>query len=66
VRTPRGDWEIVTETGRANVGVVLDAAHFYGGGGLLSEIDQLDPARILAFHLDDLEDVPKEDITSLS
>jgi hypothetical protein len=35
----------------------------YGGGGLLSELDQLDPARIFAFHLDDLEDVPKEDIT---
>jgi 2-keto-myo-inositol isomerase len=63
VRTPRGAWEIVAKTERANVGLVLDAAHFYGGGGLLSEIDQLDPDRIFAFHLDDLEDVPKEDIT---
>ena len=63
VRTPRGAWEIVQKTGRDNVGLVIDAAHFYGSGGLLSEIDQLDPARIFAFHLDDLEDVPKEDIT---
>jgi len=63
VRTPRGAWEIVQKTGRDNVGLVIDAAHFYGGGGLLSEIDQLDPARIFAFHLDDLEDVPKEEIS---
>jgi 2-keto-myo-inositol isomerase len=63
VRTPRGAWEIVGKTGRDNVGLVVDAAHFYGGGGLLSEIDQLDPAHIFTFHLDDLEDVPKEEIS---
>ncbi len=45
------------------MGLVFDAAHFHGGGGLLSEIDQLDPDRIFAFHLDDLEDTPKEEIT---
>jgi 2-keto-myo-inositol isomerase len=63
VRTPRGAWEIVQKTGRDNVGLVIDAAHFYGGGGLLSELDAIDPAYIFAFHVDDLEDVPKEDIT---
>jgi 2-keto-myo-inositol isomerase len=63
VRTPRGAWEIVQETRRDNVGMVFDAAHFFGGGGLLSEIDRLDPERIFAFHLDDLEDTPKEDVT---
>ncbi len=63
VRTPRGAWEIVKETGRDNVGLVLDAAHFYAGGGLLSEIELLDPGRIFAFHLDDLEDIPKEEIS---
>ncbi|MFQ5854774.1 MAG: sugar phosphate isomerase/epimerase family protein [Anaerolineae bacterium] len=63
VRTPRGAWEIVQKTGRDNVGLVIDCAHVYGGGGLLSEIESLDPARIFAFHLDDLEDVPKEAIT---
>jgi 2-keto-myo-inositol isomerase len=63
VRTPRGAWEIVRKTGRDNVGLVVDAAHFYGGGGLLSELDAIDPAHIFAFHLDDLEDVPKEEIT---
>ena len=63
VRTPRGAHEIVCKTDRGNVGMVLDAAHFFGGGGLLSEIDALDPASIYAFHLDDLEDGPKEAIS---
>jgi 2-keto-myo-inositol isomerase len=63
VRTPRGAWEIVSQTGRDNVGLVVDAAHFYTGGGLLSEVDLLDPAYIFAFHVDDLEDIPKEEIS---
>jgi len=63
VRTPRAAFEIVKQVARDNVGLTLDAAHFYGGGGRLSEIDQLDPQSIYAFHLDDLEDTPKEAIT---
>jgi 2-keto-myo-inositol isomerase len=63
VRTPRAAAEIVQATDRTNVGMTVDAAHFFGGGGLLDELDALDPARIFAFHLDDLEDTPKEAIT---
>jgi len=63
VRTPRGAWEIVQKTGRDNVGLVVDCAHLYGGGGLFNEIDGLDPAHVFTFHLDDLEDLPKEAIT---
>ena len=63
VRTPRAAFEIVQKVDRDNVGMTIDAAHFYAGGGLLSELDQLDPRRIFAFHLDDLEDTPKEAIT---
>ena len=63
VRTPRGAWEIVRATDRPNVGVGFDAAHFYGGGGGNAEIALLDPAQIFTFHLDDLEDLPKEAIT---
>lgn len=63
VRTLRGAWEIVQKAGRDNVGLVVDCAHVYGGGGPLAEIDSLDPARIFTLHLDDLEDVPKEAIT---
>lgn len=63
VRTPRTAWEIVQKTGCDNVGMTVDCAHFYGGGGLISELDELDPARIFALHLDDLEDTPKEAIS---
>jgi 2-keto-myo-inositol isomerase len=63
VRTPRAAFEIIQKCERDNVGLTIDAAHFYGGGGLISELDQLDPERIFAFHLDDLEDTPKEAIS---
>jgi 2-keto-myo-inositol isomerase len=63
VRTPRAAYEIIQECDRANLGLTVDAAHFYGGGGLISELAALDPERIFAFHLDDLEDTPKEAIT---
>lgn len=63
VRTPRGAWEIVQRTGRDNVGLVVDCAHLWGGGGLFDEIEMVDPAHIFTFHLDDLEDLPKEAIT---
>ena len=63
VRTPRAAFEIIQKCERDNVGMTVDAAHFYGGGGLISELSQLDPERIFAFHLDDLEDTPKEAIS---
>ena len=63
VRTPRAAFEIITRVDRNNLGLTVDAAHLYTGGGLLSELDQLDPKRIFAFHLDDLEDMPKEAMT---
>lgn len=63
VRTPRAAQAIIQEVARDNVGLTIDTAHFYGGGGLLSELDQLDPRQIFAFHLDDLEDTPKEAIS---
>lgn len=39
-----------------------DFAHLWGGG-LFDEINQVDPVHIFSFHLDDLEDLPKEAIT---
>ena len=63
VRTPRAAFEIIRAAGRDNVGMTVDAAHFYAGGGLPEELDALDPARIFALHLDDVEDTPKEAIT---
>jgi 2-keto-myo-inositol isomerase len=62
VRTPRAAFEIIQNVERDNIGLTIDAAHLYGGGGLMSELDQLDPERIFAFHLNDLEDTAKEAI----
>ncbi len=62
VRTPRAAFEIIQNVDRDNIGLTIDAAHLYGGGGLISELDQLDPERIFAFHLNDLEDTAKEAI----
>jgi 2-keto-myo-inositol isomerase len=63
VRTPRAGLAIIQQVDRDNVGLTIDAAHFYGGGGLMSELEQLDPRQIFAFHLDDLEDTSKEAIS---
>lgn len=63
VRTPRGAMEIIQKAGRDNIGMVVDACHFYIGGGLLGEIEQLDPKYIYTFHLDDTEDTSKEEYT---
>ncbi len=60
IRTPRAAWEIIQEVDLKNVGMAFDTAHFYGGGGSLQELAQVDPARIFAYHLNDLEDLPKE------
>ena len=56
VRTLRGAWEIVQETVRPNVGLVVDCVHIYVGGGLIEEIDDIDSNYLFTFHLDDLED----------
>jgi 2-keto-myo-inositol isomerase len=63
VRTARAGYEIVRQVGMANVGQVLDACHFYGAGSQMDEIDRLDPRSVFIFHLDDVEDLPKEAIT---
>src|SRR5574340_71049 len=63
VRTLRGAAEIVEKCDRANVGLTIDAAHFYAGGSRMDEIDRIDAQRIFAFHLDDLEDTPLEAIS---
>ena len=63
VRTPRAAREIVQKVGRENVGMVIDTAHFYAGGGLMRELEALQGDKIFALHLDDCEDTPKEAIT---
>jgi 2-keto-myo-inositol isomerase len=62
VRTLEACWEIVAETGRDNVGLVIDTCHFYAGGSSLAAIERTDPRKIFIFHINDVEERPKETI----
>ncbi|UCC61781.1 MAG: sugar phosphate isomerase/epimerase [Anaerolineae bacterium] len=62
VRTLAQCWEIVKETQRANVGLVIDTCHFYAGGSELSSIRQVEPQKVFIFHINDVEDRPPETI----
>lgn len=62
VRTLAQCWEIVRETDRANVGLVIDTCHFYAGRSELRTIEQLDPLKILIFHINDVEERPLDTI----
>jgi 2-keto-myo-inositol isomerase len=62
VRTLEQCWEIVRETDRNNIGLVLDTCHFYGGGSAVAAIRDVDPTKILIFHINDVEDRPRETI----
>ena len=54
--------EIVRETARPNVGLVIDSFHFYAGGSTIESIDALDPERLFIFHINDAEDRPREQL----
>jgi 2-keto-myo-inositol isomerase len=62
VRTLGQCWEIVDETARPNIGLVIDTCHFYAGGSELQSIEQVDPSKILIFHINDVEERPKDSI----
>lgn len=55
--------EIVEEVDRENVGLVLDTFHFYAGNSSFEAIDALDPEKLFIFHINDAEDLPKEELT---
>src|SRR5215216_7956581 len=54
--------EIVREAGREELGLVIDSFHFYAGGSTFEMIDALDPELIQIFHINDAEDLPREQL----
>ena len=54
--------EIVREVGCENLGVVIDSFHFYAGGSTFDMIDALDPKLIQIFHINDAEDLPRDQL----
>jgi len=52
----------VLRVNRENVGVVIDSFHFYTGGSTIESIGALDPDRLFIFHINDAEDLPREQL----
>ena len=55
--------EIVSRVGRKSVGNVLDTFHFYAGNSSYQAIDRMDQEKLFIFHINDAEDLPKEQLT---
>lgn len=54
--------EIVGKVGRDELGLVIDSFHFYAGGSTVEMIEALDPKLIQIFHINDAEDLPREQL----
>ena len=54
--------EIVREAKRDNLGLVIDSFHFYAGNSTVDMIEALDPEMIHIFHINDAEDLPREQL----
>jgi 2-keto-myo-inositol isomerase len=55
--------EIVEKVDRENIGNVLDTFHFYAGNSSFESIDSMRPEKLFIFHINDAEDLPKEQLT---
>lgn len=55
--------EIVEKVNRKNIGNVLDTFHFYAGNSTFEAIDSMKPKKLFIFHINDAEDLPKEELT---
>lgn len=54
--------KIVEKLGRKNVGNVIDTFHFYAGNSTMEAIDTMRPEKLFIFHVNDSEDLPKEQL----
>ena len=55
--------EIVEKVNRTNIGNVLDTFHFYAGNSSFEAIDSMKPEKLFIFHINDAENLPKEQLT---
>ncbi len=55
--------EIVEKVNRENIGLVIDTFHFYAGNSSFEAIEKLDPDKLFIFHINDAENLPKEQLT---
>ena len=55
--------EIVEKVDRKSIGNVIDTFHFYAGNSSFDAIDSMKPEKLFIFHINDAEDLPKEQLT---
>ena len=55
--------EIIEKVNRENIGNVIDTFHFYAGNSTFEAIDSMKPEKLFIFHINDAEDLPKEQLT---
>lgn len=55
--------EIVEKVNRQNIGNVIDTFHFYAGNSTLEAIEAMNPEKLFIFHINDAENLPKEELT---
>ncbi len=63
VQTLDVDKKIIEKVNRENVGLVIDTFHFYAGNSTFEAIETLDPKKLFIFHINDAENLPKENLT---
>ena len=55
--------EIVEKVDRPNIGNVIDTFHFFAGNSTFEAIDAMKPEKLFIFHINDAENLPKEQLT---
>jgi len=55
--------EIVDAVNRPSIGNVIDTFHFYAGNSSFEAIDSMRREKLFVFHINDAEDLPKEQLT---
>ena len=55
--------KIVDKVDRKTVGLVIDTFHFYAGNSSFEAIDELNPEKLFIFHINDAENLPKDELT---
>ncbi len=63
VQTLDLDKKIIEKINRKSVGLVIDTFHFYAGNSTFEAIETLNPEKLFVFHINDVEDLPKADLT---
>jgi len=63
VQTLDLDKKIIEQVNRPNVGLVIDTFHFYAGNSSFEAIETLNPDKLFIFHINDAEDLPREELT---